>query len=169
MNKKKNNKSRENNNQRRRDNRALKNAGIWEDPRDKYLNKNGTPKTDIIIPVWFLNLYKTWNYGTTSKKEAWDIFCKKSINNADIDPNKKKVGRPKLPNYMKKNTTKIKRSDKMKQLLLDNNIHLIEEGKYGPKYLSEYPKIRFLENGRLELENKTRISVFQFLKNLAAS
>ena len=165
-----NEQAREKANERRRDIRAEKSAGIWDDPRDKYLNSNGKPKSNVTIPVWFLNIYKTWNRGSASDKEAWNKWCNSQINHSGIDPRtkKKKVGRPRLPQHLKKEPGKSRRSDKMEVLLLEHDIHLARGKPYAPIYLQEYPKVQFLPNGRLELEDKTRISVFKFLSGIAS-
>ena len=156
-------------NQRRRDIRVEKNAGIWDDPRDKYLNSAGKPKADIVIPVWFLNIYKTWNRGSTSDKEAWNKWCNSQIDHTGVDPRtkKKKVGRPRLPDNMRKQPKRTGRALEMEQLLLDHGIHLTRTTKYGAVYLTEHPTVQFLPNGRLELEDKRRISVHKFLSNIA--
>ncbi len=160
---------REKANERRRDIRVEKSAGIWDDPRDKYLNSAGKPKADIVIPVWFLNIYKTWNRGSTSDKEAWNKWCNSQIDHSGIDPRKKKrpVGRPRLPQHLKTEPIKVKRSDKMEQLLLEHDIHLTKGKQYAPIHLTEYPEWEFLPNGRVRDKENNIISVFKFLSNLA--
>ncbi len=163
--------AREKANERRRDIRVEKSAGIWEDPRDKYLNSCGKPKSNIIIPAWFLNIYKTWNRGSTSDKEAWNKWCNSQIDHTGIDPRnkKKKVGRPKLPQHLKTEPIKVKRSDKMKALLLENGIHLTDAKPYADIFLIEYPEWQFLVNGRLKHKEGAIISVHKFLTNIATT
>ena len=164
-----NERAREKANQRRRDIRAEKPAGIWQDPRDKYLNSNGKPKANV--PVWFKNICKTWNRGSTSDKEAWNKWCSSQIDHTGLDPRKKKrpVGRPRLPQHLKAEPIKVKRSDKMEALLLENGIHLTDAKPYADVFLVEYSEWQFLVNGRLKHKEGAVISVHQFLINIDAS
>ncbi len=144
-------------NERRRDNRALKNAGV----------KKYNPTT--AIPIWFKSIYKTWGRNYTSDIEAWNSWCNERIDHLGIDPRKKKnkLGRPPLPDHLRKTpTVKTNRNAKMEQLLLDNNIHIVRTSKYGVVYLKEYPTIELMVNGRIQLEDGSRISVHQFLNKL---
>ena len=158
---------REKANERRRDIRVEKSAGIWDDPRDKYLNSNGKPKANI--PVWFKNIYQTWGKGGVADKNTWDQWCNSQINHSGIDPRtkKKKVGRPRLPDNMRKQPKRTGRALEMEQLLLDHGIHLTRTTKYGTVYLTEYPEWEFLPNGRVRDKENNIISVFKFLSNLA--
>ena len=56
----------------------------------------------------------------------------------------------------------------MEALLLEHDIHLTKGKQYAPVFLEEYPEVQFLPNGRLELEDKTRISVFKFISDIAS-
>jgi len=145
-------------NERRRDNKVRKEAGL----------QNYDPTATI--PQWFINLYTTFDLKAVTPKGAWREWSIKTLDNTGIDPRKvkKRIGRPKLPDHLKKTPlVRTGRADKMEQLLLSNGIHLTRVSKYGVVYLSEHPTVMFLPNGRLELEDGSRISVFKFLSNLA--
>ena len=146
-------------NQRRRDNQVRKEAGL----------QNYDPTATI--PQWFLNLYTTFDLKAVTPKGAWREWCLKTLDNAGYDPRtkKKKIGRPRIADHLKKQPlVRTGRADKMEQLLLEHGIHLTRVSKYGVAYLSEHPIVQFLPNGRLELEDGRRISVFEFLKTLAS-
>lgn len=154
--------------QRRRDISDLKNAGVWQDPRDKYLTKTGSLKPYMEILTWFLNIYKAWGKGAANR-DNWNRWCNSRVEHTGIDPReqKRKVGRPKLPQHLKKSPTKVKRSDTMKALLLEHNIHLTEPSNvYADRFLVEYSHWQFLPNGRVRHKQESPISVHQFLKNL---
>ncbi len=152
-------KAREKENQRRRDNRALKNAGV-----KKY-------KSTQPIPQWFKNINKTFKLTSTSTGGRWNEWCNKQLDHLGIDPRKKKrpAGRPKLPTRLKKESTKIKRSDQMKALLLKNGIHLTDAKPYADIFLIEYPEWQFMVNGRLKHSGGAIISVHKFLTNIAVT
>ena len=144
-------------NQRRRDNQVRKEAGL----------QNYDPTATI--PQWFINLYKTFDLKEITPKGAWREWCLKTLDNAGYDPRKikQKVGRPRLPQHLKTEPIKVKRSDKMEQLLLDNNIHLTKGKQYDPVYLQEHPEWEFLPNGRVRNKENNIISVFKFLSDIA--
>ncbi len=144
-------------NEKRRDISHRKNAGIWK------------PSNGITAPVWFLNIYKSWSsYSNCTPQNAWDKWKRFHLDNSGVDREpKKSPGRPPLPDHLRKTpTVKTNRNAKMEQLLLDNNIHVVRTSKYGVAYLKEYPTVELMINGRLLLEDKTKISVHYFLNNL---
>ncbi len=176
--------------QKRQDAKDLRNAGVYDNGRDHYLDKNGDPMDGVDIPVWFKNLSRAWQsnkrLGTQRRKEkldsiestisvtdTWNQWCDDRVDllGEECDPRKpkRKVGRPKLPYHLKKNPTKIKRSDQMKTLLLEHGIHPIEQpstdGPWEDIFLKEYPDWEFLPNGRLRHGDEPPISVHQFLQN----
>ena len=145
-------------NQRRRDNQVRKEAGL----------QNYDPTT--AIPQWFLNLYSTFDLKAVTPKGAWREWSLKTLDNAGYDPRevRKSIGRPRIPDHLKKQPlVRTGRAEKMEQLLLEYGIHLTRVSKYGVVYLSEHSTVMFLPNGRLELEDGTRISVFKFISNIA--
>ena len=164
--------------QSRKDNNDLKNAGIYVSPDEKYLDEDGYHRDNIEIPTWFKNLSKAWQenrqQGATRRKEKtgslkpvtemWDNWCNDRIEmlGEDCDPRKPKpkVGRPKLPPEELKHP-KVKRSDKMRQILEDNGIDVLNDLS-----LDKYPEWTFLPNGRVRQGDEPPISVHLFLKNI---
>ena len=149
-------------NEVRRNNRALKSAGV-----KKYDSTAGIPK-------WFKNINSTFNLVGTTPAGRWREWCSKQLEHIGVDYSKAKgkVGRPKMPDSMKKTPVKeTGRAEKMKQLLLDNNIHLTPgRPSYEDVYLIEYPEIQFLMNGKLRdtaITGSNSFSVHSFLNNFA--
>ncbi len=81
----------------------------------------------------------------------------------DLEQPKRSVGRPSLPKHMKKESTKIKRSDLMKKLLLSHGITVKSIGQ--DEFLTEYPDWEFLPNGRLRYKQESPVSVHKFLRD----
>ena len=136
----------------RRDRRQLRALGI-----KKYV------PTSSGIPQWFKNINSTFNLKATTETSRWNEW----VNNQTTLPEPKPIGRPRVEEHLKKKQVRIPSREKQKQLLLDNGIHLTEGNpSYVDVYLVEYSKIRFLTNGKLQLENKNRVSVINFLKNV---
>ena len=146
-------------NEKRRNLNHRKNAGIWE------------PSNSITAPTWFLNIYESWNsYSNYSPQEAWSKWKRVQLNNSGVDREpKKSPGRPPLKDSERKTPlVKTGRAEKMKKVLLDNGIHTTEgnlDYDQSEIYLLEHPTVQLLKNGRLQLHNGTRISVYQFIKD----
>ncbi len=164
--------------QKRKDANDLRNAGVYANGCDRYLDENGYPRDGIEIPVWFKNLSKAWQSnskkGTRPKDtipKSWDEWCDDRVDLIGIDPRKAKrpVGRPKLPAHLKKNPTKAKRSDQMRAILLEHNIHLFSkpsnDGPWEDIFLKEHPEWQFLSNGRLRHRDEPPISIHRFLQD----
>ncbi len=117
-------------------------------------------------PYWFLNLQKAWisNHklgikrraarGKADKEDlpdartllsdpsAWESHCKER----DItSKTKKAVGRPRLPDHLKKNPTKIRRSDQMRQLLSDHGVEINTDSS-----IDGFDGFEFMKNGRIK-------------------
>ena len=143
--------ARDKHNTARRDNRQLKASGI----------KKYTYTTEI--PNWFKNINSTFKLKATIETNRWSEW----LRNQTKLPDPKPMGRPRVEEHLKKKQIRIPKREKHKQLLLDHGISLTKGNpSYVDVYLVEYPKIRFMTNGKLELEDKTRISVINFLKNV---
>lgn len=166
--------------QKRQDTRDLRNSNIYANGKDHYLDADGYYRDDIEIPHWFKNLQKAWKSNRelrANRKEGkinhansvvddWHLYCDNRVEmfGEEYDPRtqKRKPGRPKLPDHLKKNPTKIKRSDKMKQLLKDNGITVKESGDLYTD-TSHYIGWKFQINGRVRFEDEDAISVHKFL------
>ena len=75
---------------------------------------------------------------------------------------KRKPGRPKLPDHLKKRPTKVKRSDEMKRLLLENGIEVKSDGSVHGR-TGHYIGWTFQPNGRVKFEDEDPISIYKFL------
>ena len=149
-------------NERRQDVAAQRSAGIYN-------------PTSSVIPQWFKNINSTFDLVATTTAGRWREWCSKQLDHIGVDYSnpKRKVGRPSIPDSMKKQPiVRTGRSDKMKKLLLDNNIHTTEgdlDYDQSEIYLIEHPTVQLLKNGRLQLHDGTRISVYQFIKDISAN
>jgi len=170
--------------QKKHDVKDLRNAGCYDNGRNHYLDDDGHPRDGIEIPHWFKNLSKAWaaasriavaqrrqeklNDTGTSKNlsSKWNNWADSRVEmlGEECDPRapKPKVGRPKLPEHLKKRPTKVKRSDEMKQLLLNNGIEVHEDGSIHNE-TGHYTGWTFQPNGRVKLEGEDPISVHKFL------
>ena len=131
-------------------------------------------------PPWFANLEKAWvanrkageeKRSAIAKEEDDDLYRHIGKPPDDTDAyikwcdmmgdylKKRPVGRPRLSDDQKVKP-KVKRSDKMRQLLKDNGIEVLEDS-----ILKGYPNLKFLPNGRVGGKG-LNISVHQFLQNL---
>ncbi len=158
--------------QKRKDVQDQRYAGSYNNGKNAYLDEDGHPLDGVEIPIWFENLSKAWQSnskkGVRSKDtipKSWDEWCDDRVDLIGIDPRKAKrpVGRPKLPSHLKKNPTKTKRSDQMKQLLLEHGVHIEPAGQ--DEFLVEHPDWEFLPNGRLRYMEDQPISVHRFLQD----
>jgi len=142
---------------------------------EQYAYWNLEPPT----PNWYKNLQKAWksnhrNGAERKTKESEASFSKfgepeqmlrdsKSYLDYCLEKGlepKAKVGRPKLPPEKLKQP-KIKRSEQMRQLLLQHDIEVSEDNT-----LIHHPEYTFQPNGRVRRNDDAPISVHQFLKNL---
>ncbi|KYJ87046.1 hypothetical protein [Sulfurovum riftiae] len=140
--------------QRRQEIQDLKNAGVWQDPRTRYLDEDGYPLPDT--PQWWLNL-----------RRAWDANDRRYAVQKAVRPFNK--GEPPQAPKRKKRYNKIERkpkvkhSEKMKLLLEDHGIHVSADGLLS----DEFSEWRFCPNGRLQHGDEPAISVFYFLQHHA--
>ena len=103
-----------------------------------YLTKEGSLKPYMQIATSFINIHKAWGRGEANPDSS-NRWSNSRVENIGIDPRKQKGkgGRPKLPQHLKRNPSKVKRLDSMKVLLLEHNIHLTESSnKYADKFLT---------------------------------
>ena len=75
---------------------------------------------------------------------------------------KSKAGKLTLPDYFKKNLTKVKRSEQMKMLLLENGIEVDEDGSLRSES-GLYFGWKFQINGHIRFQDEEPISVHRFL------
>ena len=168
--------------QKKCDVKDVRNAGCYDNGKDHYIDHDGYPKDGVEIPHWFKNLSKAWqasriavaqrrqeklnDTGTMNLSSKWNNWCDDRVGmlGEECDPriSKRKVGRPKLPEHLKKRPTKVKRSDEMKQLLLDNVIMVKEDGSIH-SVSGHYVGWIFQVNGRVKFEDDDPISVHKFL------
>ena len=166
--------------QKRQDVKDLRNSCIYENGYDHYIDEDGHYRDDVVVPTWFKNLSKAWQSNrelrakgqreetpcVRSLTEDWNNWCDSRVNmlgeEYDLRTPKPKVGRPKLPDYLKKNPTKVKRSTKMKILLSESGIAVHDNGSIHSKN-GHYIGWKFQPNGRVRFENEDPISVHQFL------
>lgn len=145
-----------------------------------YQDKNGYRHYDLDDkPWWWKNLEKAWTTNRSKNKKessihpelppipkgmgyqsdeyvAWTL----QQDYGSQGMTKRKPGRPRLPVHQKK--IKLKRSEKMKQLLQENGIIVKDDST-----LDKYPRLKFLPNGRISGGGMI-ISVHQFLQNIDA-
>ena len=148
---------------------------------DDYVYYDIPPK-----PWWFKNLEEAWaanrelgvmrrdakskkdldkfkkEFPTTAKEllsdpELWFTYCRER----EIGITRP-VGRPNLPSHLKKSSTKVKRSDLMKQLLKENGITVDVDGTLLGSN-GRYVGWKFQPNGRVRFEDEDPISVHKFL------
>ena len=166
--------------QKRQDVQDLRNSGIYENGRDNYVEEEGHYRDDVSIPAWFKNLSKACQsnreLGAIRRREKiessrplaedWTNWCDDRIEmlGEEYDPRiqKRKPGRPKLPDHLKKNPTKVKRSDQMKQFLKENGIAVSMDGSLH-SLSGLYIGWKFQINGRVRFEDEDPISVHKFL------
>ena len=174
--------------QKRQDAKDLRNAGVYGNSRDHFLDEDGYPRDGIGIPVWFKNLSRAWESNrrmgvrrrkekldpiesTKSATDKWNQWCEDRVDllGEECDPRKlkRKPGRPKLPNRLKKNPTKIRRSDQMCQLLADHGIAINADSS-----IEGFDGFEFMKNGRIKFlgdENagveSYSLSVHQFIQD----
>ena len=138
--------------QRRKDIQDLKNAGIWQDPRSRYLDDEGYPLPDA--PQWWLNLRRAWD--ANDRRYAAQKAAK-LLNEGEPPPAPKRKKR-----YNKtERKPKVKHSEKMKLLLEDHCIYVGADGML----CNEFSEWRFCPNGRLQRNDEPTISVFYFLQH----
>ena len=78
---------------------------------------------------------------------SWNEY----LSNRGLKQPKRKVGRPKLPDHLKKQNPRIKRSDKMKTLLAQKGITVSSEGNLHLRGNSKaYEGWMFQANGRIK-------------------
>ncbi len=160
--------------QKRQDVRDLRTAGVYSNGYDHYINEDGYPFDGVDTPWWFKNLQKAWKSkaeqknqvhgdGTDVIPKSWDEYCEGRVDllGEEFDPRKVKpnIGRPKLPAHLKKNPSKIKRSDQMKLLLQEDGITVNSDGT-----IVNYEGWIFCPNGRIKFENEPTISTYEFIK-----
>ncbi len=87
---------------------------------------------------------------------AWQKYCEER----EV---KRPVGRPRLPESMKKQNNTMKRSDKMRAMLADHGITVNKSNTLEPA--SAYKGWIFLPNGRVRFEDESSISVHSFLRD----
>ncbi len=152
--------------QKRQDAKDLRNAGVYDNGRDHYLDQNGYSRDGVEIPAWFKNLSRAWEsnrqLGTQRSKEkfdsiestksvtdTWSQWCDSKVDmlGEEFDPRnpKRKVGRPHLPDHLKKNPTKIRRSDQMRQLLSDHGVEINTDSS-----IDGFDGFEFMKNGRIK-------------------
>ena len=140
--------------QRRKDIQNLKDAGIWKDPRTKYLNQYG-----FILPgapQWWLNLRGAWETNDRKALEKRRVQSSESKEPA-IKPTRKK-------RYKKVDRKpKIKHSEKMRLLLEDHGIYVDQNNMLS----DNFSNWKFCINGRLQRKKESTISVFYFLQHHA--
>ena len=165
--------------QKRKDVKDLRNAGIYSNGVNAYIDEDGHPLDGVVMPAWFKNISKAWestrwlgqerrskkhDETQSSMKDKWNEWCDEKVDFgcSDYRISKSKVGRPRLPDHLKKEPTKVKRSTLMKELLLANTITVDEDmtlrGENGL-----YIGWKFQINGRVRFEDEDPISVHQFL------
>lgn len=136
--------------QRKQDIQDLKDAGIWIDPREIYLDDYGYMKYDA--PVWFRNLYKAWG----EQKKINDELHERKVTEPTVKRKRKK-------NRFKYNKKPLRRGDEMRSLLEDHGIYVGEDNMLS----DEFSEWRFCPNGRLQRADEPTISVFLFLDKYA--
>ena len=76
------------------------------------------------------------------------------------DKPKRKPGRPKLPDHLKKNNPRVKRSDLMKILLAERDIEVNPDGKLLINGSSEpYEGWNFQPNGRIKFKGDAEFNI----------
>ena len=76
------------------------------------------------------------------------------------DKPKRPIGRPKIPDHLKKNNPRIKRSDQMKVLLAEKGIEVSPEGKLLLNGVSDtYEGWSFLPNGRIKFMGNEEFNI----------
>ena len=166
--------------QKRHDAQDLRNSGIYENGRDNYVDEDGHYRDDVAIPAWFKNLSRAWQsnraLGAQRRKEKiesskpltedWDNWCDDRVQvlAEECDPRtlKRKPGRPRLQDHLKKTPTKVKRSDQTKMLLSEHGIAVEEDGSLHRKN-GHFIGWKFQINGRVRFEDEDPISVHKFL------
>ena len=165
--------------QKRRDVQDERNAGIYSNGVSAYIDEDGHSLDGVVVPVWFKNLSRAWESNRqlgqarrskkydetqTSMKAKWNEWCddKVDFGCSDYRTSKPKVGRPRLPDHLKKEPTKVKRSTLMKELLLANDITVKEDGDLY-SHTGHYIGWKFQVNGRVRFQGEDPISVQQFL------
>lgn len=166
--------------QKRNDVKDLRNAGIYNNGVSAYLDEDGYPLDGVEIPHWFKNFSKAWKtnkrLGAQRRREKlntiestrtitdeWNDWCDDKVQmlGEECDPrnHKPKLGRPKLPAHLKKNPTKIKRSNQMRLLLQEHGITANEDST-----IVNYDGWTFCLNGRIKFEDEPTISTYEFIK-----
>lgn len=147
----------------------------------KYVPQRDAPPK----PVWYRNLEKAWASNRALKIEREATKLKEenqtlpnrfgtSIREAIADDDelwhdrcnelhtRRKPGRPRMKPEDRKNNPRIKRSDKMKKLLLENGITVDEENNIHND-TGLYIGWKFQINGRVKFDEEPPISVHKFL------
>ena len=127
-------------------------------------------------PWWYTNLEKAW-LAKQRKKAITDLKEFEELTNSvgtaeELKENpsrwleycqereiKRKPGRPRIPSDLRKQNLRSKRSDEM-QTLLESHGYMVEDGWVFDNLGSRWC---FMPNGKIELSNKDRISVHNFL------
>jgi len=171
--------------QKKRDVKDQRNAGCYDNGRNHYIDNDGHPRDGIEIPHWFKNLSRAWQASritntqhrqeklnepeTMNLSARWNEWADSRVEmlGEECDPrtHKRKLGRPKLPDHLKKRPTKVKRSDEMKQLLMENGIEVREDNTLHSA-TGHYIGWTFQPNGKVKLEGEDPISVHKFLSIL---
>jgi len=140
--------------QRRQEIQDLKNAGVWQDPRTRYLDDDGYILLDA--PQWWLNLRRAWD--TNDRRYAVQKAAR-PLNEGEP---------PQVPKRKKRynkidRKPKVKHSEKMRLLLEDHGIYVDDNGMLG----DEFYEWRFCPNGKLQRGLEPTISVHSFLQHYA--
>ena len=140
--------------QRRQEIQDLKDAGVWKDPRTRYLDKYGYPLPDA--PQWWLNLRKAWD--ANDQRYAARMAARPLTGGEPKQTVRRKKRYKKIDRK-----PKIKHSEKMRELLADHGIYVDPDN-----YLcDEFAGWRFCPNGRLQRGSEPTISVHYFLQHYA--
>ena len=158
----------------------------FPEPSESIFHKNPYLRTDPRFKK-YLSASKARYYKSLYKatREAYDLEDFKNkigdihnfLRNTDISWNeylrerglpvevKNSVGRPRLPDHLKKHNPRVKRSDLMKRLLAEKGISVSPEGKLFLDGNSvPYEGFLFQINGRIKHEESSTISTHTFIQ-----
>jgi len=155
---------------------------VYENGKDCYIDEDDNYRNDVVVPQWFKNLSKAWQsnkaFGAQRRRKKldllestktiadnWNQWCDKRVDmlGEECDPRiqKRKAGRPKLPDHLKIRPIKIKRSDEMKAHLAENRI-TVKEDRTLRSQKGLYIGWNFQINGRVKFQDEDPISVHKF-------